>query len=219
MEQAQMIARISQALGRTQPAAQAPRPPLLDPRIVRTVDASQDLLPLFVQQGALQKLAVHTATRCQLAVALVDYLRRNGIQSVAISEDGLLADLGIAGALREAGLEVCGWSQTQRDSLYDKVQCGLTEAAYGVAETGSIVIRPSAGEGRGLSLVPLYHVAILEQKNLLPDLLDLLTLLRQQGGHAPHTLICGPSKTADIEMNVVTGIHGPNVVGVFVLSE
>ena len=39
-----------------------------------------------------------------------------------------------------------------------------------------------------------------------------------EGAGAYVVMICGPSKTADIEMNVVTGVHGPNVVKAFILQ-
>ena len=66
--------------------------------------------------------------------------------------------------------------------------------------------------------MPPLHVAILEPKNFLPDLVDLFQLLSTDGGFSNVVLISGPSKTADIEMNLVTGVHGPGVVQLFILQ-
>jgi L-lactate dehydrogenase complex protein LldG len=62
------------------------------------------------------------------------------------------------------------------------------------------------------------HVAVVEPKNFLPDLIDLFERLGKEGIGGGVTMISGPSKTADIEMNVVTGVHGPNVVKAYVLQ-
>ena len=104
------------------------------------------------------------------------------------------------------------------DVLYDDFDCAVTDVQYAVAETASLVIKPSPAHGRGLSLVPLYHVAVLEPKQILPDLVDLFQKLAEEGAGSNVIMISGPSKTADIEMNVVTGVHGPNVVQVFLLN-
>jgi L-lactate dehydrogenase complex protein LldG len=63
----------------------------------------------------------------------------------------------------------------------------------------------------------MYHVAIVEPRQILPDLLDLFERVADEPDRSNLILISGPSKTADIEMNVVTGVHGPNVVQTFVL--
>ena len=93
----------------------------------------------------------------------------------------------------------------------------LLDVDYAVAETGTLAICHRPGHGRAISLVPFVHVAIVEPKNFIPDMLDLFEKLPQQDSKSV-TLISGPSKTADIEMNVVTGVHGPNVVQAFILQ-
>jgi L-lactate dehydrogenase complex protein LldG len=63
----------------------------------------------------------------------------------------------------------------------------------------------------------MYHIAVLEEKQILPDMLDLFEKLSRDPDRSNFILISGPSKTADIEMNVVTGVHGPNVVETIIL--
>ena len=96
--------------------------------------------------------------------------------------------------------------------------CGVTDVDYAVAETGTVVIRHRPEHGRLLSLVPFVHVAIVEPKCMVPDLIDLFAVLKRDGTGSGVPLISGPSKTADIEMNTVIGVHGPNIVKAFVLN-
>src|SRR5436309_8170387 len=96
--------------------------------------------------------------------------------------------------------------------------CAVTDVDYAVAESGTLVIKPSPRQGRSMSLVPMYHIALVEQHQILPDMVDLFEKLAADPDRSNVILISGPSKTADIEMNVVTGVHGPNVVHAFILS-
>jgi L-lactate dehydrogenase complex protein LldG len=103
------------------------------------------------------------------------------------------------------------------DGLYD-VDCGVTDVRFAVAETGSLVIDGSREHARALSLVPPVHLAIVQPQNLLADLVDLFERLARDAQPRNTVIITGPSKTADIEMNLVTGVHGPGVVQVMLLD-
>jgi L-lactate dehydrogenase complex protein LldG len=68
------------------------------------------------------------------------------------------------------------------------------------------------GHERMASLVPPAHVAIVEASQIVPDLLDAFAELEKRGvDNLPSniTLITGPSKTGDIELQLTTGVHGP----------
>jgi len=89
---------------------------------------------------------------------------------------------------------------------------GITSADWGIAETGTLVMRARPGQERLASLLPPVHVAIVERSQLAADLLDVFELLQAEGlDNLPSniTLITGPSKTGDIELQLTTGVHGP----------
>ena len=87
---------------------------------------------------------------------------------------------------------------------------GITEADYGLADTGSLVVFASATEARLLSLLPPAHIAVLRKERLLAGLDELF--LKHPAPLADSSslvLITGPSRTADIELILVRGVHGP----------
>ena len=63
---------------------------------------------------------------------------------------------------------------------------------------------------RRASLLPRLHIAVLDSQRMLATLDDLFVMAKG-GGLVPHalTLITGPSRTADIELQLVIGVHGP----------
>ncbi|MCK4724451.1 MAG: LUD domain-containing protein, partial [Anaerolineales bacterium] len=99
-----------------------------------------------------------------------------------------------------------------------EIKAGLTAARAAVAETGSLII--STGPGRPLtaSLLPDVHLAILKEEDILPDLTHALSL--EEIREASSTvIISGPSRTADIEMTLTIGVHGPGQLYVFCLEQ
>jgi|SRR6516162_5512878 L-lactate dehydrogenase complex protein LldG len=112
-------------------------------------------------------------------------------------------------------------SRPERDAFF-AADIAISGVKYLIAETGTLVVETRAAEPRSLTLLPLVHIAVAHHSQLLPDLFDLFD--RQQlaiGNGLPSclTLITGPSKTGDIELNLVTGVHGPGELHVVLLLE
>jgi L-lactate dehydrogenase complex protein LldG len=208
---------VSSALGRTGPLLEPPIPPKIDEPITRLVHTDIGLPDLFAKRAQENKMAVQTLGAEELLPKLIAFLRANHCQRIALPVSKLLDGLNLLRHLRDAGFDAKRWDQMTLDELYD-YDCGVTDVTYAVAETGSLVIRSSPDHGRALSLVPPIHVAILEPKNFLPDLVDLFDRLAKDGDPTSVTLITGPSKTSDIEMTLVVGVHGPCKVQLFILQ-
>ena len=109
--------------------------------------------------------------------------------------------------------------QSERERLREimaSADFGVTGADYAIAETGTCVIIPKTGVSRLASLLPPVHIALVRRGQTLPSLDELFTLRRADfsanalGSYM--NLITGPSRTADIEYKIVTGVHGPGEV-------
>jgi L-lactate dehydrogenase complex protein LldF len=94
------------------------------------------------------------------------------------------------------------------------LRAGLTGALAGVAETGTLVLTGGAGRPLTASLLPEIHIAVLKTRDIYEKLPQVLHL-RELREAASATLITGPSRTADIEMTLTIGVHGPGEVHVF----
>ncbi|MGE5591571.1 MAG: lactate utilization protein [Bacillota bacterium] len=149
-----------------------------------------------------------------------------GAQAV-VWDDPLLARLGLAESLSNAGLEVTVWGSAlgreEAKSLAAAARTGVTSAAWGVAETGSIVLPTGAGQGRLVSLLPPVHVALLPEERLVPSVAELFRVVARNaraGAALPSSLslATGPSRSADIENDLTTGVHGPVEVHVVLLG-
>jgi L-lactate dehydrogenase complex protein LldG len=86
---------------------------------------------------------------------------------------------------------------------------GLTAARMAVSYSGSILIAGQDTGERAGSLLPPIHIALVPTDRLRPDLKTALDHLKQSGPPKSASLITGASKTADIELTLVKGVHGP----------
>ena len=92
-------------------------------------------------------------------------------------------------------------------------EIGLTTVDAAVAETGSLLLASSPDHPRTASMLPPLHVAIVRAHDLLPTFRAALARLRDRipSASALH-LITGPSRTADIELQLTLGVHGPGAL-------
>lgn len=217
MTSEELILKVRRSLGRTEPLATAPVPPAIDEPIARLVHSDLGLPQLFAERARELHMHVTPVSPEEIGAKVVAFLRDHGCRKIALAESRLLDALAIEQDIAAAGLQVRRWGEMTLDELYE-YDCGVTDCTYAVAECGGLVIKPSPRHGRGISLVPMFHIAIIEPKNLLPDLIDLMEKIAADPDRHNWIMITGPSKTADIEMNVVMGVHGPNVVQTFILQ-
>ena len=96
---------------------------------------------------------------------------------------------------------------------------GITTAQAAIAETGTLVLDSAAERNRLVSLVPPIHIAMLDASRIYATLGETLEALQAGGEVSPAiTFITGPSRTADIELTLTIGVHGPQELYVIVIQ-
>jgi L-lactate dehydrogenase complex protein LldG len=98
----------------------------------------------------------------------------------------------------------------------------ITECECLVARTGSIVLSAAGESGRTTSVYAPVHICIAYTHQLVYDVKDALQFLKEKyAGNIPSfiSFATGPSRTADIEKTLVTGVHGPKEVYLFLIEK
>lgn len=94
----------------------------------------------------------------------------------------------------------------------------VTEADYALADTGTLVLFSTAGEGRTLSLLAPVNATVVPASRILSSLAELFArepAIAQRSSAL--VFVTGPSRTADIELTLTVGVHGPGEVHIVVI--
>jgi L-lactate dehydrogenase complex protein LldG len=169
---------------------------------------------------------VHRATDDPAAVAsIVTLCRERGVSCVLswdprwISLEGLPAAMAAAGIALDLGFVPRGEARAARLAALESIQIGVTGALAGIAESGTVAVVSGQGRSRLASLLPPVHVAVLRAERLYPSLDAFFAAhpdVADEGSNL--VLITGPSRTADIEMTLTRGVHGPGEVHVVLVG-
>ena len=94
---------------------------------------------------------------------------------------------------------------------------GITTAQAAIAETGTLVLDSARERHRLVSLVPPVHIAVVDASTIYATLGETLSMLQNGEELSPAvTFITGPSRTADIELTLTIGVHGPQELYVII---
>ncbi len=107
--------------------------------------------------------------------------------------------------------------QDRRTEDYVNASACVEEVFGAVAETGSLVLTNCAGKPVQVGLLPSHHVALVSAEKIYKNLNDLFATF----GNSPPaniTLETGPSRTADIELTLTLGVHGPERLSIIVVE-
>ncbi|GIW82635.1 MAG: lactate utilization protein C [Gemmatales bacterium] len=188
--------------------------------------AGEDLLHRFCMQCQAAGGIPHPvrsddeAIDCVLAI-----VAEKNARNILLGEGPLLKRLDLARRLEGNGASVHRVAElpttVAREAMF-AADIGISGVDRLVAETGSLVDAANQRQPRGLSLLPPVHICVADAGQLVPDLFDLFEAIPRDSGKPVMpsclTLITGPSKTGDIELRLVTGVHGPGEVHVVLIS-
>jgi L-lactate dehydrogenase complex protein LldG len=196
----------------------ASAPPLPEPNATSAPLSAEERIARFtaVQQklGGVVEVVADRRTACARIGLL---LARQGAAAAALSDAPWLA--GVAD-YAPVGCELLA-ADAARDRLL-QADVGITGAQWGIADTGTLVLASADERHRLASLLPALHIVVLPVRALLGTLAEAFALLQKaDGGPAARTItfVTGPSRTADIELTLVVGVHGPKALHVLLVRD
>lgn len=168
-----------------------------------------ELLPRFRERCiAMMSSVAEVATLAEVPRAVANYLTGNKLPLSGVCWPEF-ANLDWAGA----GLQIAARAANGNDKV------GITGTYCALAENGTLMLLSGQDTHATTSLLPDNHIAIVPASRIVPAMEDGWDLLRREHGRLPRQVnfVSGPSRTADIEMTLVMGAHGPFRVHVVVV--
>ncbi|MBM3129495.1 MAG: hypothetical protein FJ009_12815 [Chloroflexi bacterium] len=205
----QILADVQSALHRKNdsPVAPIPASARVAPRVAGNTDTEMEML-----FSEISKLGGITGRikKSGLKIALEKLVKEQKVKKATLWQTAELAALGIAPALTESGVQIVSPYADKREIA--ECDLGVTGVDYAFPETGTLMLRSSPVKPRAVSLLPRVHLAIISAAALRADLSSAFAEVR---GSNYWIFITGPSRTADIELTVTLGVHGPKALYVW----
>ncbi|HEY2416155.1 MAG TPA: lactate utilization protein [Pirellulaceae bacterium] len=221
------------------------------PADVGYVGAGDDLVQRFCEEATAVGGQTFVVSDVEGArVKLRELLDNSKAQSAVCWRHEVLERVGLGSLVAEASIEALDYNRLQvlpaEEGRARLLACdvGITSCEAAIAETGTLMMCSGPGQERLASLIAPVHIAIIERRQIVADLIDAFAMLmtndearqmtndqatmtkqisnlKSQIGSLPSnvTFITGPSKTGDIELQLTTGVHGPGVWQVIVIDE
>ncbi|SFE82117.1 LutC/YkgG family protein [Alteribacillus iranensis] len=167
-----------------------------------------------------QCLAIHTDVREATINNLREVIDQVFVEYEAITaavwDDPRFHQFGLDSIVERPQVSVWGEEPGREANIQaaEQADVGITFSDYTLAESGTVVIMNGAGKGLSVSLLPTNYIAIIPLSTLVPRMTQATAAIHEQaekGRRLPACInfISGPSNSADIELDLVVGVHGP----------
>ena len=237
-----MIQRIRMALGRPldHTLARAGALPLASTPdgVLPPIPPAEALSKFEAELKRVAGVAHRAANRQELQEILKVILSQAKAESVVLSRNPVLKEVGLEALVRDLNVGVTVWPASKDGavpvaessrSAFGKASfaasVGITGVESALAETGSLVVTSWTEGAQLASLAPPVHIALYRRTQLVATLDEVLERLRpalppgQAAGGRSVVFITGTSRTADIEQILIRGVHGPGEVHAVLVEE
>lgn len=210
----EVLRNVREALGRRvgTPTAPIPSTARVAPRVAGEAEAEMALLLTEIEK--LSGITRRLASRDELRAALTELVNTEKVTKATLWTTPELATWGVAETLQELGVELVPAQADKR--LVAACELGVTGVDAALPETGTLLLRSAPDRPRVVSLLPRVHLAIFTPSALRADLHQAFAEAKDAGYSV---LVTGPSRTADIELTLTLGVHGPKALYAWILDE
>lgn len=213
-----ILSRLRDAIAKQPPFPAQPQESRLP---VTRLAADEDLAKRFIAEVERVKGAVHPAeSEDEARRILHELLSARNVQRATMWDEAHIPLNGV-----EALLGASGIARVQgEDEAVATADAGITGCDWAIAATGTLVLSSGQGKPRMASLLPPVHIAIVTTDQIVPRLEDYIAAQRADRlgvfrRSSNVTLITGCSRTSDIEMHPVFGVHGPLELHVILIDK
>lgn len=231
----QFLANVSKALGRSSLPTHVEKPDWTnDVQHQYMKDFTQEeVVEAFKEQCKNLTLKLFETRPETLGETIRSVIQEYGGGTVVYADDAQFSSYGLVDmfkdmeAKEEAHFEK--WNvengREKNIEISKNANIGITFTAMGMAETGSVLQKSSVGCGRSVSLLPITHIALVHKSTIVPRMTQTALQLRKEFAENREqfpsnlTYITGPSNSADIEMVLVVGVHGPVHVAYILIDD
>ncbi|GGK28031.1 lactate utilization protein C [Caldalkalibacillus thermarum] len=186
----------------------------------------RELVDQFEQElSALTGEVVRVPALEELPQTVSRWIREQGLKRLVAWQHPSAAGQALVQTLNQlADIHTTFWSSSAgRESLIaaaEQADLGVVVAEYGLAETGTVVLYNRGEQGRLVSLLPAACGVVLRGSRIVPRLTQVLSQLKGiVSDYSCINFITGPSRSADIEMDLSIGVHGPGRLVVFLIDD